>query len=121
MFRTKKEMALAMLDGKTVVFRSGDTGVFDEASPAGFVFSGRTGKKAKTYWAAYRTALIRTDWWEEIQPNRPVPCWVSQAYANKKDRVRLIVSKAVGITAFIDTNSESWLFATPVKGADLVG
>lgn len=122
MFKSKKEFALALLEGRKFTYNN-DIFVFNpelECSPFRVLRGGYHALNDSWDFFDKVTEIVKPKWLDNIPP-KGILCWVS--YNDIKCRTRLAV--ITGTTTnnpsyikFIDTDSNKWPFATPLTKAD---
>jgi len=107
-FKSKKEMALALLDGKIVII-DGKRACYNKYCNPPFKLD--YGDLCDS-WGKWESATLAPEWYCNI--TKPVPCWVSDEDGDTFDRIDLISSykKSEGY-CFI--GKSNWKYATPMK------
>lgn len=75
------------------------------------------------YWKHFAEVTKQVSWEDEVSPNNPIPCWVSDENDGLKNRLDLIfsINKEAGGGFIFDGNQSKWKFAKRVKPSECWG
>ena len=129
-FKSKADAIAGMSDGRIYRFDGAYCKMFDDPGTmkVSFRLCDRDGKNPRDhlmgFWDAYDRAQVlvtkEVEWYDEIDPCHPIPCWVSDESASDKKRIEMVVEYDEEDTSFpFHTLTTIFTYATPVKKGEL--
>lgn len=111
MFKTKKEFALAMLDGRKFIAKFGDLCLYDPS----FVYPFRCGRvELLESWNEYNNITEILPWYNNI-PEKGMLCWIWDNH--KRNLVGIIAEYRDGY--YITVGGTAWKNAVPLTKAEI--